>query len=329
MSSYLSTSDIDPNVSQMYERIQIEHGKSVRCYGKYATQKSAQPGKGTIVTFRRGATPPVMTTPLAATGETPDSWTPSLARPTARIYEYGGWVPLTTWLNLVGPDPYIADIAEAHGEQQGLTFDTLDRAYLTAGSAVRYAANAAARASVASVMTIADIKAIIKYLEGNDAKKLAEMVVGGEKINTYPIPPAYRAITHTDCRGDWEALEGFIKVEQYASQAGVAESEIGSISGIRVETTTNAKVWTDGGYTLGSTGLVSTSGSNIDVYCTVIMAKSCYGTISLTKGNSMSIVHKPIDPLEQRMTCGWKAVHGGCRTNEEFMIRLEHGATDW
>lgn len=327
--SILGTSDVDPNIAGFYDTAQLYRAVPARCYGKYGEQKQLPTGEGTKITFHRWASPPAMTTPLSDDGETPDPWTPSITRPTCTIYQYGGYVNVLTWLTLVGPDPYLAEMAELNGEQQGTTWDTLDRAVLTAGSSVRYANDVAARTSIVTAPAINDIKAIVRFLEGNDARKMTKMVEGGPKISTTPIPPAYRAITHTDCRQDWEDIEGFIPVEKYPNQSDVQPTEIGQVSGIRVETTTNAKIWTDSGGSLGTTGLISTSGSNIDVYSTIIMAEGAYGTVALTKETSKNIVKKPLDPLEQRMTSGWKGVHGGIRLNENFMIRFEHGCTDY
>jgi len=217
-------------------------------------------------------------------------------------------------------------------EQMGLTADTLDRNVLAAGTTVRYAGDVATRALVATAIAVSDVKSAVRTLEGNNAKKLRKMTVGGSKVGTRPIAPGFYGITHSDCRQDYEALAGFTKVEEYASQKGVMEEEIGTWGNIRIIVTTNAKKWTNIGVAVGVTGLV-TSGTLVDVYSTLIFGANAYGMIPLQKGNIKNIIKKmgsagTEDPLDQRATSGWKFAKTCKILNDDFMIRLEHGVTD-
>jgi len=178
-----------------------------------------------------------------------------------------------------------------------------------------------------------DLKSAVRTLEGGNAKKIRSMVVAGPKIATRPIAPAYYGITHTSCRQDYEALSGFTKVEEYASQKSVMEEEIGSWGNLRILTTTNAKVVLAGGVAKGTTGLVTANDTNIDVYTTLIFAANAVGTVPLQKGSVKNIIKKmgsagTEDPLDQRSTSGWKVAQTAKILNDDLLVRIEHGATD-
>ncbi len=234
---------------------------------------------------------------------------------------------------MTGLDPILVEGGEVLGEQMGETVDTLNRDVLVAGTSVRYANSVADRSSVATAVAVADVKAAVRILEGGNAKKLRHMIVGGTKVGTRPVPPAFYGITHTSCRQDYEALSGFTKVEEYSSQKDVQEEEIGSWGNLRILVTTNAKIFLAGGVAVGVTGLVAANDTNIDVYTTLIFAANAGGTVPLQKGSTKNIVKKmgsagTEDPLDQRATSGWKVATTCKILNDDFLHRIEHGATD-
>jgi N4-gp56 family major capsid protein len=108
--------------------------------------------------------------------------------------------------------------------------------------------------------------------------------------------------------------------------------EIGATKNVRWMVTTNAQVWTDSGATASGTGLV-TSGTQVDVYGTLILAKNAFGVVPLQKKSIQSIIKQlgsagADDPLNQRSTVGWKTATVAKILNDDFMVRIEHGVTD-
>ena len=243
------------------------------------------------------------------------------------------FITISDWVSMTGLDPILVEGGEVLSEQMGLSVDTLDRDVYIAGTNVRYAAGVVGKANVATAVAVSDVKSAIRTLEGGNAKKVRSMVVAGAKIATRPIAPAYYGITHTSCRQDYEALSGFTKVEEYASQKDVMEEEIGAWGNLRILVTTNSKIYLAAGVAKGTTGLVAADSTTVDVYTTLIFAANAVGSVPLQKGSVKNIIKKmgsagTEDPLDQRATSGWKVAQTAKILNDDFLVRMEHGCTD-
>ena len=327
------TSDVNVNLQGHYDRNLLERALPALLHDRFLQVRPLPKNKGTRINFRRYGSLAVNTTPLTE-GVTPTGKKLTTTDIYAMVKQYGDFVTISDWVSMTGLDPMLVEGGEILGEQMGLTLDTLNRDVLVAGTTVRYAAAVAGKTTVATAIAVSDVKAAVRILEGNNAKKLRHMIVGGPKVGTRPVAPAFYGITHTDCRQDYEALPGFTKVEEYGSQKGVPEEEIGSWGNLRILTTTNAKIWLAGGVVVGSAPtLVAANSTNIDVYCTLVFGANAAGTVPLQKGSVKNIIKKmgsagTEDPLDQRATSGWKAAQTCKILNDDFLLRIEHGATD-
>ena len=332
MALITGTSQVAVNIQGYYDRNLLERAIPALVHGKYCQIRPLPRNSGTRINFRMYNSLPANTVKLGE-GVTPTGKQATTTDIYATIAQYGDFITYSDWLSMTSLDPLLLELGSVLGEQMGLSADTLDRDEMVSGTSVRYAGGVADRSSVATAIAVADLKAAIRMLESANARKISQMIKPGAKISTVPVPPAFRAITHTDCRQDLEDLPGFKKVEEYASQKGVTEDEIGAWGNCRFEVTTNAKVWTDSGAAVGATGLVSTSGSNIDVYSTIILGADAVGTTPLQKGNIKNIIKKlgssgVDDALDQRGSTGWKIAKVTKILNDDFIVRIEHGVTD-
>jgi N4-gp56 family major capsid protein len=332
MALITGTSDVAVNLQGHYDRNLLERALPALIHSKFAQVRPLPKNAGTRINFRRYGSLAINTTPLTE-GVTPTGKKLTSTDIYANLKQYGDFITISDWVSMTGLDPLLIEGGEILSEQMGLSVDTLDRDVYVAGTNVRYAGGVAARTSVATAVAVADVKAAIRTLEGANAKKIRSMVVGGAKVGTRPIAPAFYGITHTDCRQDYEALPGFTKVEEYASQKDIMEEEIGSWGNLRILLTTNSKIWLAGGVAVGSTGLVASDSTNIDVYSTLIFAANAVGSIPLQQGNVKNIIKKmgsagTEDPLDQRATSGWKVASTAKILNDDFLLRIEHGASD-
>jgi len=327
------TSDVAVNLQGHYDRNLLERALPALIHSRFAQTRPLPKNTGTRINFRRYGSLAVNTTPLTE-GVTPTGKKLTTTDIYAVVKQYGDFLTISDWISMTGLDPILIEGGEILSEQMGLSIDTLDRDVYIAGTNVRYASGVAARASVAAAVTTSDLKSAVRTLEGANAKKIRSMIVGGSKVGTRPIAPAFYAVTHTDCRQDYESLNGFTKVEEYASQKNVQEEEIGSWGNVRVLITTNAKVWQAGGVVVATNpDLVADNSTNVDVYSTLIFAANAVGNIPLQKGNVKNIIKKmgsagTEDALDQRATSGWKVARTAKILNDDFIIRIEHGATD-
>jgi N4-gp56 family major capsid protein len=332
MALITGTSDVAVNLQGHYDRNLLERALPALIHSKFAQIRPLPKNSGTRINFRRYGSLAVNTTPLTE-GVTPTGKKLTSTDIYANVKQYGDFITISDWVSMTGLDPLLIEGGEILSEQMGLSVDSLDRDVYIAGTNVRYAAGVTARASVATAVAVSDVKSAIRTLEGANAKKIRSMVVGGAKVGTRPIAPAFYGITHTSCRQDYEALPGFTKVEEYASQKDIMEEEIGSWGNLRILVTTNSKIWLAGGVAVGSTGLVASDSTNIDVYSTLIFAANAVGSIPLQQGNVKNIIKKmgsagTEDPLDQRATSGWKVASVAKILNDDFLLRIEHGCTD-
>jgi len=328
-----TTSNIETNLKGHYDRNLLERAVPALIHGRYAQVRPMPKKKGNRINFRRYNSLAVNTTPLTE-GVTPAGQKLSSTNIYATVRQYGDFVTYSDWLDMTGLDATIVEATDLLGENMGEVIDTLDRNVFIAGTSVRYAGGVSARTSIVTGPAVTDLKSAVRTLRGGNAKMISEMTVAGAKIATRPIARGYRAIQHTDCQHDFEALAGFTKSEEYASQKGVTEEEYGSWGNVRFEMTTLGKIYADGGGSVGSTGLISTSASATDVYITMIFGKNACGTVPLQKSSVKSIIKQmgsagTEDALDQRASVGWKAARTAKILNDDFMIRYEHALTDF
>lgn len=326
------TSDIAVNLQGFYDRNLLERALPALIHSRFAQIRPLPRNKGTRINFRRFGSLAVNTTALGE-GVTPTGKKLTTTDIYATVNFYGDFITISDVISMTGLDATLVEGGEVLGEQMGLTADTLTRDVLVAGTSVRYANAVDDRSSVATAIAVADLKASVRILEGNNAKKLRQQVVAGTKVGTRPIAPAFYGITHTDMRQDLESLAGWTKVEEYAKQQNVAEEEIGIWGNTRWLLTTNARVVLAGGVAVGSTGLVAADSTTIDVYISLLLGANAYGDVPLQRSSVKNIIKKmgsagTEDPLDQRSTSGWKFAKTTRILNDDFMTRIETGATD-
>lgn len=288
---------------------------------RWAQTKDIPKGNTDTIKFRRYSLLSAATTALTE-GVTPTGSDLSVTDVTGTVAQYGDYVTLTDWVQLTTPDPLLTETADILGQQAGNTIDQLTRDVMVAGSTIQYAGNATARNEITSTMKITrdGIREAVRTLQGNDARKITKMVNPTTGFNTSPLNACFVGIVSENSLFDLKKVEGWVPVEEYASQGSTMEGEVGKVDDVRFVMTTNAKVFASAG-----------SGS-IDVHATMILAADYYGTTAIS-GAAMKNIIKPLgsagtaDPLEQRSTSGWKATHVTIRLNENFAVRYEHAVS--
>jgi len=324
-------SDVSPEIQGYYDRNLLERVGPALHHGRFGQVRPLPKKQGARINFRRYGSLAVATTPLTE-GVTPSGKKLTSSTIYAVVKQYGDFVTITDWVSMTGLDNTLLEAGEILGDQAGETMDILDRDVLLGCTTVRYANGEAARTSIATALGKVDLDSVVRTLEGNNAKKIRTMITAGKSVATVGIRAAFIGITHTHCRKDIEALPGFTPVKEYASQKDVLPDEIGEAEGIRFILTTAGKITVDAGAAVGSTGLVSTSASQVDVYHTILLGQNAYGVVPLQKKSIKNIVKAmgsagTEDPLDQRATSGWKTATTTKILNDEFMAVIEHGVT--
>jgi N4-gp56 family major capsid protein len=143
------------------------------------------------------------------------------------------------------------------------------------------------------------------------------------------VAPGYVALIHPDCEADVRGLSGFTPSERYGSMTPW-ENELGKVEDVRYLSSTIFEPFINAGGAVGT--MLSSGGSNADVYPVLFLGAHAYATIAL-KGmyalTPMVVNPKPSDsdPLAQRGHVSWKAYQTCVILNDAFMVRGEVAAT--
>lgn len=305
-------------VNNFYDRKLLKKATPLLLHTKWAQVRDLPKGETNVIKFRRYSLLSAATTPLTE-GVSPTGSQLSVTDVTATVLQYGDFVTLTDKLTLTTLDPILSETAGILAQQAGNTLDQLTRNILAAGTTIQYASTAAARTDITAAMKItnAGVQEAVKTLKNNNATKITSMVSASNGFNTSALPACFIGIVHTDVENDLLNIPEFVKVEDYGQKVAM-EGEIGTLAQVRFISTTNAKVFEEGG------------AGSIDVYGTLILASDAYG-ISRISGAAMENIIKPkgsgADPLNQRQTSGWKAEFVAEILNQAFMLRLEHAVS--
>lgn len=283
------------------------------------------------VTLRRYGNLAVATTALQD-GVTPESVQLSKTDLTITCYQYGSYVSLTDYLSMTTLDPNIIRPLDILSDQAGDTHDQLCRNAMCSGTQIAYSANSAAIGAVDEAITIDMIKWGQNILRRTSVDFISEKVSPSDKVGTLPVDPGYVFLCHTDMEADimTACSTSFIPTRMYAQPGKALPGEFGSYGFVRFVSTPNAKIAADAGTTHG-TAIRSTTGTNADVYYSVMFGKGFFGN-SRIGGNSTKTIIKPFgageDPLNQRSTVGWKSTYGGSILDDRRGVLFLTGASE-
>lgn len=269
-------------------------------------------------------------TPAALT----EAVTPSEAKPLSysdvecTLVQHGDRMIVSDVVRDTCEDPILNQAAEVLGEQAAEMVENYRLGVVLGGTNVEYS-NGTARNQVNTAPTLSVLRRIIRKLKNQKARQITSIVRSTPSFNTQNIAPSFVAICHPDLEADLRGLAGFVDIKDYG-QLTPWENEIGSVEGIRFIYTTLMKPIANGGGAKGT--MVSTGGTNADVYQTLILAKDAYGIVPL-KGQAgitpriINATPSDSDPFAQRTQIVWKTMHTCVILNQAWMVRLEHAVT--
>lgn len=246
------------------------------------------------------------------------------------LEEFGDFVQITDVIEDTHEDPVLRLSTDICSQQATETLETVRFGVLKAGTNVYYA-NGAARSSVNTVFTKAQLNLIERAILKQRGKYYTEVVKASRDVGTVPVPKAFICLCHTDLAADIRNMTGFVEVSKYAAQTAPFNGEIGAVGNFRFITTPLCEPWTDAGGAKGA--MLSTTGTSADVYPVIVLSPHAAALVPL-KGKSgvqMKIVNpgapSKSDPLGQKGSVGWKTYHACLILNDNWMARVETAAT--
>ncbi len=283
------------------------------------------PEKSTrTIKFRRyealDATPAKLTE-----GVTPNSQDLKVTDLQVTLDQYGDLVTVTDVLLDTTDSPVLEQATAVVGEQAAEMLERVRIGVLLGGSNVEYA-NGAARNAVNTPISTNMQRRITRKLQAQRARNINEIIRSTPSFNTENVSPGFVAVCHPDCDADIREMKGFIDVKDYGSVPSM-ENEIGAVEKVRYLYSDLLEAYPDAGGAAGST-VVSTTGTNADVYPILYIAKDAYGIVPFKGTNAITpVVLQPTpcesDPLGQRGHIGWKAMQTAVILNQAWMVRGE------
>lgn len=322
--------DVSPRVGIIAISQFLKHAEHPIVFNKLGQIERVPKNKGQTIKWRRWVPFDPITTALTE-GVTPSSQKLAVVDVTATLGQYGGWSEITDVIQDTHEDPILQGMMQVHGQQASESFETLTYLTLRAGTSVVYA-NGSARNAVNTKISLGKVRSAVRTLNKNKCRKKTTILAPSVNYKTQAIEAAYVAVCHTDLEPDIRDLPGFVPVSQYGSRQTICPQEFGSVENVRFITTTIATPFADAGG-LDGDAVLSTTGTNADVYPVLIFGEDAYGTVALKGKDSAEIlVRNPGKPengneLGQRGSVGWKGWHVAARLNEAWMVRLEVAAT--
>lgn len=322
--------DITPRTAAYAAVELLKRAMPYLCLEKFGQAKSMPANKTQSMKFRRYNSLGLRTTALTE-GVTPSSDKLTATDITATLHQYGGLVEITDVIQDTHEDPVLQEAIAVSGEQAAKTVETLRYNVLKACTNVFYANDVANRAAVATVPIRADQRKIVRALERQEAQHVTSIVKSTPSFNTESILPAFVGVTHVDMTSDIRGLTGFTSVADYGKVAAW-ETEIGACEDVRyIKSTIFTPYEHEGSAT--TTGLITSDGTNCDVYPIMYFGKDAYGMIALKGKYAITpIVINPApsksDPLGQRGSVSWKTMQTTVILNDAWMAVLEACCTD-
>ena len=247
------------------------------------------------------------------------------------LKQYGQVASITDVIEDTHEDPVLNDIVMMLGENIGRTTEALNWGVLRGGLNVFYA-NGTLRTDVNTPISLAKQRAVTRGLKAQKAQKITKVLSGSVNWGTRTVEAAYVAVGHTNLESDIRDLPGFVPTADYGSRQTISEHEIGTCEDVRYILSPDLDPFEDAG--AATSTMVSTSGTNADVYPIVFFGKEAWGKVALRDRGSVEPTIIPVnqktkdDPLGQRGVAGWKSWHEALILNHLWLARLEVAATD-
>lgn len=320
-----TSADISKEVDAFYDRVLLKPIRSSWIYGRYGQKKAVKDND----TARFSIYPVLGTQPVALTeGVNPSPQKISVQRFTAKVSLYGGYVELTEECDIYRQDPVVAEATERIAWQGADTIDEITRDILAGGDNVYRGNGVATRAEVITKMTTADLRILARSMLANKVPFFRPIIPAGTGVGTKAVAASWLMFIGNEVHYDAEAMTGYKPVEDYASQNGIEENELGMFGRFRFLHTTESPVDAGGGASVSTSGLGSTGGK-VDVHLCIAIGPDAYGVIDADGG--MKAIRKDKaaigGPLELYGTVGWKIRYTAVILEQDRMYRYECGAT--
>lgn len=263
-------------------------------------------------------------------GTTPTADTIAATDITVQLVQYSVLYSVTDKTVDLYEDDVPAEMKKQTGERVGLVREMVRYGALKACTNVFYAGGTSV-ATVDESLSVNLLRKVARTLLANHAKQITSILAPSPNIGTAPVEAGFLVFVHTDMEPAIRDLAGFKHVSEYGSRKPVHEMELGSVERFRFITSPELAADIDAGALIGSTGLFSTTGTNLDVYPCIVVAEGAWGQVALRGADSLDVTYLPPgqkdknDPLGQRGYIGAKTYMAASVLNNGWMAVVHAG----
>lgn len=321
--------DINQRTAAWAATEMLAYAEHVAVLSKLGLTKPMPKNKAETVKFRRPIPFDAVTDPIVE-GVTPTAQKVAYEDVTATLKQYGRPIEITDKVQDLSEDPALQTASMLAGDQAGNTIEQVLFGILKAGTNVVYA-NGSARGNVNTAISLQKQRAVTRALQAQKAKMITRVLSSGPGYGTSAVEAGYVAVGHTDLEHDIRALANFVPVAKYAQRSTISDYELGTVDRVRYILSPDLDPFPDAGGAAGT--MVSTSGSNADVYPVLFFGQDAFAHVPLKGAEAitpMVVMAKPnsADPMAQRNYVSWKTWYTAVILNESWMCRLETACTE-
>lgn len=225
-----------------YDTELISTAKPALVHSQFGTRRPLPLGKGKSIEWRRWSSFDKALTPLQE-GVTPDGNKLNVTYVSEDLRQYGDYTTISDLLDLTAVDDVILEATDRHGENMGLTLDTVTRNELLTGLNVVYA-------PIVSGDTVTEVTSRgALTTQALLTPELVAKAAGFLKVNNAPkIDGSYVAIVHPYVAYDLMRNPEFMDIHKYSEAvSALFDGEIGKLYGVRFVESTEAKIF-EGAY---------------------------------------------------------------------------------
>lgn len=326
--SGMNYGDISPRVGIYVVAKFLAHAQPSLILERFAQTIAVPKNQSQTIKWRR-AIPFAVSTEQLVEGVTPAPMGVEFEDITGVLAQYGSWIAFTDVMADTHEDYNLNQFAMLAGEQAALTKERILWNMMVGGTNVIYSGTATSRANVQATIDLGDLRLAQRTLKVAMAKPITRILPASEKIATQPVAPAFVAVGHTNFEQDLRGIAGFVPREQYSnSTALLSDYEIGKVEDIRFILSPHLTYFPSAG--AAGSGVLTTNGTNADVYPLVIFGQDAFAATPLKGQDSARVVVKNPqmggsyeDPLGQRGFVAWKMWYSASRLNEAWIVRIE------
>lgn len=233
-----TTGGLSAEMKTYYGMELLENAKPQLVHNQFAATKPLPVGGGKTVEWRKFGAFDKALTPLAE-GVTPDGSGISVSYITKELAQYGDYTTVSDMLDLTAIDDVVLEITDRHGNNMGLTLDTVTRNEIQQGNQVIYAPVLGEGGKQTAVTSRVALTPECKMTSELVAKAATQL----KKMNAPTFDGKYVCIIHPSVAFDLRQDEAWIAAHQYAAATELFSGEIGELHGVRFVETTEAKIF--------------------------------------------------------------------------------------